>query len=287
MARIAQTRYIQKNDQSESDDQLTGKKMRTFIQYAEFKSSIQRRYKLSDTITPGEVTITAKRQDAPESARVLSERSLRTFNIDREYVVTPESKVYINIGQILEFRFLIKEAETTKPLIMPARDTSMSSTSMFVGGEGPICLLNGMEVGLEGVSFLPVEWVERIDYLKPRNAELIWGIRGANGVVSVILKTGAPTNEFTTEYHSVNVKFSGYNEPRIFYSPKHQATLESDYKPDLRATLLWEPNIKVENNKEVYLKYFNADNSSIIRVIVEGVTSTGIPVSGKTEYEVK
>ncbi|MDO9581094.1 MAG: Plug domain-containing protein, partial [Bacteroidales bacterium] len=290
---IAQTKYIQKNDQSVSDDQLTGKnqltekKFHTFIQYAEFKSSIQRKYKLSDTITPGEVTITAKRQYSPESAKVLSERSLRTFIIDKEYVISHESEIYANIGQILEFKFHINVANISVPI--PGTSDSSQSTpgTSLLGKTDPLFLLNGMEVGFEGVNFLPVDWVERIDYLKPINAALIWGIRGRGGVVSVILKSGAPTDVISPVYHSANIKFSGYHEPRIFYSPKHHTTLESDYKPDLRTTLFWEPNIKVDNNKDVFLNYFNADNSSIIRVIVEGITTNGIPVTGKAEYEVK
>ena len=58
-------------------------------------------------------------------------------------------------------------------------------------------------------------------------------------------------------------------------------------KPDLRTTLLWEPNIKVENNKAAVLNYYNSDNPSKVNVIVEGITSRGIPVTGFTEYEVK
>ena len=36
--------------------------LNTFIQYAEIKYSVQKKYKLSDTINPGEVNIVAKRQ---------------------------------------------------------------------------------------------------------------------------------------------------------------------------------------------------------------------------------
>lgn len=35
------------------------------------------------------------------------------------------------------------------------------------------------------------------------------------------------------------------------------------------------------------LNYYNADNPAIVKLIVEGITSTGIPVTGKAEYEVK
>jgi hypothetical protein len=43
----------------------------------------------------------------------------------------------------------------------------------------------------------------------------------------------------------------------------------------------------VENNKEIFLNYFNADNKSTIEIIAEGITTNGIPVTGKVEYEVK
>ena len=69
--------------------------------------------------------------------------------------------------------------------------------------------------------------------------------------------------------------FRGSVNLRIFYSPKHHTKLESDYKPDLRTTLFWEPNIKVENNRDVLLNYFNADNPSRVKVIVEGITTAG------------
>jgi hypothetical protein len=76
-------------------------------------------------------------------------------------------------------------------------------------------------------------------------------------------------------------------EPRVFYSPIHHTSLEKDYKPDLRTTLFWEPNIELEENKVVVLNYFNADNPATVRIIVEGITSNGVPVTGITEYEVK
>jgi hypothetical protein len=83
------------------------------------------------------------------------------------------------------------------------------------------------------------------------------------------------------------MKISGFNTPKVFYSPHHSSDSVSAFNPDLRTTLFWEPNIKVVDDEEVILNYFNADNSSTIKVIVEGITTTGIPVTGKTEYEVK
>ena len=87
--------------------------------------------------------------------------------------------------------------------------------------------------------------------------------------------------------YSINLGISGYNYSRIFYSPQHLPDSNSDYNPDLRSTLYWKPDINLEGSKEVILNYYNGDNSSVVRITVEGITTTGIPVTGKVEYEIR
>jgi hypothetical protein len=258
-------------DQPVSDNQLTKKNLSAFLQYAEIKNSVRKKYRLSDTIYPGEVTITAKRLDKPESARIRSQRYLMAFSPDREYIVTPKSEVFNNLGQLIQFKFHFG--------------------AFRVGGlayNNPILLLDGMEVQWDDIAYLPVDWIERFDGLTPGSAAAnAFGSRGAGGVISIITRTGAPVSFNSHVFHSANIKFSGYNESRIFYSPKHHTTLDKDYKPDLRTTLFWEQNIRLENNKDFFLNYFNADDPSSVKVTVEGITTSGIPVTAKTEYEVK
>ena len=258
-------------NQSADSNQLKNEYIIKYTQYAEIIKSTEKKYKLSDTIHPGEVMITAKHQDAVESARSRSQRYLMTLFPDDELTITPQSEIFSNLGRLLAFKFHL-------------RGGAFSSSSMA----NPIAMIDGLDVGWEGISYLPVDWIERVDYLKAGSpAANMFGERGKDGVFSVITKTGVSADTYTHVYHSVNFKFSGYNEPRIFYSPKHHTTLEADYKPDLRTTLFWEPNIKLENEKEVVLKYFNGDNPAKIKVIVEGITSAGTPVTATTEYIVK
>ena len=283
-------RQSAENNVNSDDNQTLKESMHRFIQYAEFVESVHKKYKLSDTITPGEVLITAKKQDQPESARAQSRRYLRGTP-DVEIVITPELQFYNNAYQLISQKFL--------------------NPGVFRRIEHPIYMINGNRASVEDVQGLPISWVKRIDVVNtmasnaalrtpiemgetivtsnvpgqtPKRTVHIFGY--SDGAISIILKDDKDiVNNFV--YHSVNVRFSGFNEPRIFYSPKHHTTLESDYKPDLRTTLFWEPNIVLENNKEVLLNYYNADNPSKVKVIVEGITTGGIPVTGFTEYEVK
>ena len=148
-------------------------------------------------------------------------------------------------------------------------------------------MLDGVEVGWEGIESIPINWIARVDYVKPRNAELIWGVRGMKGVVSVVLKPDLFDNYTDIVYHSVNKSFTGFSEPRIFYSPKHHTSLESDYKPDLRNTLFWDPDINLGQGKDTTIVFYNSDNPGTIQIRAEGITGNGIPVTGTAEYRVK
>ena len=297
-ADIAQTRIAGNNDQNTdenqaiSDNQLINKSLHTFIQYAEIKNTIQKKYKLSDTITPGEVKIIAVRQDKPESARARSRRYLRGTP-DRELVITPDLQIYNTAFHLIELRYL-------NPFKNPFKKTRLGHRMRH-----PLYMIDGNQVMEDEVKALPISWVERIDVVDDENVasmaamkkvveiELIdstgritSGPGYCDGAISIILKDDKDiVNNLV--FHSVNVKFSGFNEPRIFYSPKHHTYLKSDYKPDLRTTLFWEPNIKVQGNKDYMVNYYNADNSSHVMITVEGITSAGVPLTGKAEYDVK
>jgi hypothetical protein len=169
---------------------------------------------------------------------------------------------------------------------------------MNPGITNPLYMIDGMKVPKDNVDGLTLSWVERIDVLKNPNSYFgTFGNMSApgdtakkpkpiDGVISIILKSNIE-DRYDAVSHSINTKFSGYNEARIFYSPKHHVTLESGYKPDLRTTLFWEPNLRLENNKDLYLNYYNIDNSSTIKINVEGITTTGIPVTGYIKYKVQ
>jgi hypothetical protein len=236
---------------------------------------------------PGEVNIIAVRQDAPESARAKSRRYLRGTP-DRELVITPDLQIYNNTFQLINFRYL-----NPSPVRLGHRMRN------------PLYMIDGNPVTADDVRALPISWVERIDVVDDENVASLAAIRTmvetegvdslgrtsygygyCDGAISIILKDDKDIVN-NPVFHSVNVKFSGFDEPRIFYSPRHHTTLEKDYKPDLRTTLFWEPNIRLENKKDIFLNYYNTDNPSIIKVTVEGITTTGIPVTGKTEYEVR
>ncbi len=254
------------------------KKIESFKQYSDYRQSLQKKYKLSDTINPGEVTITAWKQDAPDSPRARSLRYLRTGMPDKEILITPFIKAYGTMRNYLD-----------NVLLNPV-----------TGMKNPVYLIDGVAMSKTEAATLPFALIERIDVLDKHNFAgystfLHTGVGtpddsstygGIDGVVSIIL-TEPSQWESLPVYHSVNKEISGYDEPRIFYSPRHKTTLEKDYKPDLRSTLYWNPDIILEDGKDLTLDYYNSDNSGTFRITVEGITDTGIPVSKTINYSVE
>jgi hypothetical protein len=269
------------NRKPAEESRLFGNNFKTYIQYTEIINSLQEKYKLSDTIRPGEVSVIAELKDWTATAKSRSRHYLMT-SPDQEFVISHELEAYTNVGQLVKARIL-------SPIKL--------SWGMNPGTTNPLYLVDGVKVPKDNVDGIPLSWVARIDVLK--NVTSYYSTFGSmyapgdtsrvkaqiDGVVSIILRSDFE-DRYDAVSHSVNTKLSGYSEPRIFYSPKHHSSLEADFKPDLRTTLLWKPDLKLQNNRDLILNFYNTDNSSAVKISVEGITSTGIPVTGSVEYTV-
>jgi outer membrane receptor for Fe3+-dicitrate len=159
--------------------------------------------------------------------------------------------------------------------------------STINGDPNPILLIDGNPVSFDELRWIPISLIERIDVLKLTASTTIYGLRGGCGVINLITKAGGGPAVYKPVDYTAKIRISGYNASRIFYSPQHLTGSNSDLNPDLRSTLYWKPDINLEGTNEVILNYYNGDNSSLVRIIAEGITTTGIPVTGKAEYEVK
>jgi hypothetical protein len=267
--------------QAVREDPVNNDNFKSLQESYEIKSSIRKKYTLSDTILIDEVMILAKRKETPREFQVNQIR-LVYGQPDKEVIITPQMESLRSISDILIGRV------SGLILSKPTRTSSgirIHGLTTFSDNQEPLFLLDGMVSSYEAVNSIPKNWIDRIDVIKSAKAAA-FGIRGAFGVISVITKTSENITYKPVSY-AVSTDISGYDAPRIFYSPKHSSSLQTGYEPDLRSTLYWLPDIKVVTNQDYLVKYFNADISSTYKITVEGITSEGIPVTGKTEYEVK
>lgn len=266
---------------------LQEKSVTIYRQDYEIKETVRKKYRLSDTISLGEVSIIARKKVDFQAQKVENIRMLYN-KPDNEVIVTAKYSGYKNVFEVLKGR--------TSGVIVtgdgPYRIRIRGSNSYSIKNN-PLILIDGLDVSsgrldpYEALNTLPLSYVDRIDVLKSAGETGAYGVRGANGVISIITKTGDAIPPSKPENHSLSTKISGYDAARVFYSPKHSHSSESAFQPDLRTTLFWEPDIRIKSDKSLSVKYFNADNSAKIKVTVEGITNTGIPITAGTEYEIK
>ncbi|MBN2863521.1 MAG: hypothetical protein JXN62_10190, partial [Bacteroidales bacterium] len=261
-------------------------KEEVLVQEFEIREAIRKQYKLSDTIELREIIIAAQKPKDLQVARIESVRSIYG-EPDGEVVVTSQLEKSIHAAPEL-LMGTVAGVYVTGPVrghysIRFTRSMGLSGSQ----GGSPLLVIDGVKRPLETLDLLPVAIIDRIDVLKTIGKTAVFGIDGANGVISVITRSGDRVTEKDEEAkHSVSTIIKGYDVPRIFYAPDSNPASSIPYNPDLRTTLLWKPDIILPVNGELILKYLNADNSATVRIIVEGLSSTGIPVSSTKEYKV-
>lgn len=247
------------------------------------REAIMKKYRLTDTIGLGEVVIASEKSRDIQVAKIESVRSFYG-EPDNELIVTP----------------LMAQSNMTAPELLMGTVAGVFVTKSGMGGytirirsgatykKDPLLLINGLKYPISYLDLLPVSMIDRIDILKSIGNTAVYGLEGNYGVISVITRSGAQASSLTeTAKNSINSRISGYDIPRIFYSPVHDPAKKETFVPDLRTTLFWKPEISLTaGNEELILNYWNADNPSTIRIITEGITSTGIPVTAIAEYKV-
>lgn len=135
-------------------------------------------------------------------------------------------------------------------------------------------------------------WVNTID---PRDIESYTVVRGAEVqalygfgieyVIDVDLKPSSERNPVKEFYNPVRIK--KFELSKEFYQPLYDTEFKRKSTfPDLRKTILWMPDVVLEEDGETFIRYYNGDRYTRIRCVLEGITNDGIPVHTEHLYEV-
>ena len=84
----------------------------------------------------------------------------------------------------------------------------------------------------------------------------------------------------------VNLSVKGYNKIKNFYNPKYELN-KINKLPDLRSTIYWNANIRLDTSGKSSFNYFNGDGPGSYKIIVQGVSSDGLLGAKTSNYPVK
>jgi len=143
-----------------------------------------------------------------------------------------------------------------------------------------------MRAGLEVINTLPVETISFIDIIRPPQTT-IYGM-GTDLAIAVFTKTIEDYRDTDTSPPGLlSFEFPGYYRAREFYSPMYDRPGPHHGQLEYRTTLFWDPEIKPGEDGSARVSFFTSDKASVYRIIVEGMTQTGIPILKSKELWVQ
>ncbi len=155
------------------------------------------------------------------------------------------------------------------------------------GGSNVFYLLDGMPVDVTAIQSINPFDVDFIDVLKGP-ASAIYGGRAGDGVVAVYTRVGPGEQQELTRGPGIyNFTHPGYYKAREFYAPAYDRQQVGLEKPDYRTTLFWNPLVGTDETGMASFSFFTGDNSSEYDIVVQGVSSNGLPVTAHGILEVR
>lgn len=266
------------NKDSSYNEPYESKEITDYTEEAAIKYNILKKYHLTDTIAIGEVIVNARRP-----VKENDDGHFRSYGVPNySLTVTDRMSGSHDPIQVLQGR--------TEGLYITG-DSHQGYQFIFHGqavpkGESPLFLLDDKEVDLSTISSIPIEEVDKIEYIKESGALALYGFRGSFGVISVLTKRGI-NGPIPPVFNFITRQVYGYYQARTFYTPKYDIPSSEYNKPDLRTTIYWDPIVVTDKDGNATISFFNSDSKAIIKVDVEGIVEPGIPLVGRSSFESK
>jgi TonB-dependent SusC/RagA subfamily outer membrane receptor len=170
-----------------------------------------------------------------------------------------------------------RHARNIFDLLMTVAGVVITGNNVSIrGGGDPLFLVDGFEMDIQLLKDFVIDDVDEIEVVKDAQTA-VFGARGSNGVIMITTKRGfdQTLRSSRTRYNLKPVMPLGYQTPQEFYAPRYETPEElKNDSPDLRTTLYWNPNVKIEDGK-ASLNFYTADIPTTYSVIIEGISLEG------------
>ena len=152
-------------------------------------------------------------------------------------------------------------------------------------GTTPLFLLNGIPVNQEAIENVPVWEVDFIDVLKGARAS-VFGSEGGNGVIAVYTLTGKEMQNQDNVVGKNVFKHQGFYQSRKFYDPVYGNNNLDANRKKFGSTLHWEPVVELDKTGKAKVIFPAGIKSATYKVVLQGITSDGVPIGFEAIFEV-
>ncbi len=253
------------------------KELADYIKRTKEALDFERSLRFNKSIMLNEVQVKAKKKVEERDNRVLYSSPSKSLTVD------PTMIGYMNVLDLIRGRFAGVQVSGS------ANDPTITirGVSSFSGSSEPMFLLDGMRTDKSAILMLPVADVDKVDVLTGAESA-IYGMGAGNGVISVLTKRGNPNYDYSKD-KALGVEhfgIAGYYPTKEFYAPNYEVSLPEHIRPDYRSTIFWSPKIKTDANGKASIAFCNTDATTKVNIILEGVSSMGIPIVARNTYSV-
>ncbi|MFA9189113.1 hypothetical protein AAGV33_11345 [Flavobacterium sp. FBOR7N2.3] len=243
-----------------------------------------------------------------ETTNLFAENVLKKFtafgvkpeNILKEVVVKNKSKnnVIVPYG-VPDYRFVAdattKKLTTIYDVLDKVPSVQVVDRGVTILGEHnlpPLILIDGYQM-LE---------TNELDWISPNDVVKIDVVRGGEiaqlfilenpetvgGVISIFTNGNRGNKPKKVPVYSVKQELEGFYTARVFYSPDpEKPDVELDKKAAVRNTIYWNPYVHPDKTGNTTVNYFNSGVETKVKVALEGITGSGIPVVKNIFYTIK
>lgn len=155
-------------------------------------------------------------------------------------------------------------------------------TQLF--SEDPLLLMDGIPVFDTDriIHFDPLK-VQRTDVI---NRMYYLGPFAFPGIVSYSTYTHDLAG-FEVDPRALIVAYDGALGQRDFYAPAYDKDLKNSRRlPDLRNLMYWSPSVSIVPGKETVLDFYTSDQPGSYKIVVQGLSANGVPVSAASQFSV-
>ena len=144
---------------------------------------------------------------------------------------------------------------------------------------------------LDGIPIFNTDKIMAFDPLKVKKIELMsaryyLGFGQFTGIVSLSTYRGDLAG-FELDPRILVMPYEGPQVKREFYAPKYDTPVSLQSRiPDFRNLLVWAPDITTDTQGKSQLSFYTSDQTGHYRVIVQGITKTGLAGSKTFSFEV-
>ncbi|MCW3787391.1 TonB-dependent receptor plug domain-containing protein [Plebeiibacterium sediminum] len=162
---------------------------------------------------------------------------------------------------------------------------TIRGTSSLSSNDKPLYVVDGVMV--TDIAHVSPHDIKNISVLKGAESTAVYGSRGANGVILISTKDGDYYNyQRNRRYARKMTQSYIYNAyvfdvVKEFYVPEYGRKEFLHEEQDMRETIYWNPNIVTNSKGKASVSFYNSDEVTTFRGIVEGIGKNGLV--GRTE----